>query len=185
MKVAVFLFLARLAASRSNSTFGTADGYYSTTTFNVASATTYLAQTDFSNERLNLLWHQVGPISTGPINTTVSPTPEPTAYPSPGIFHPLVPSCDNNLTNAKLPAGFRWGLASSAYQVEGAAKDEGKGPSIWDLLAHRVPNEVADNGTGDMLAEFYYLYKQDFALLKSLGIQSFSPSISWPRIFPF
>ncbi|KAL9620656.1 MAG: hypothetical protein Q9160_004792 [Pyrenula sp. 1 TL-2023] len=186
MEGTILLSLAGLAlAQYSNSTFGTPTGNYSTTTFNVASATTYLAQTDFSNERLNLLWDQVGPISTGPISTTVSPTPEPTAYPSPGIFHPLVPSYDSNLTNAKLPAGFRWGLASSAYQVEGAAKDEGKGPSIWDLLAHRVPNEVADNSTGDVVAEFYYLYKQDFARLKSFGVQSFSPSISWPRLFPF
>ena len=72
-----------------------------------------------------------------------------------------------------------------ATQVEGAAKDEGKGPSIWDLLAHRVPNEVADNSTGDVVASHYYLYKQDFARLKSLGIPSFSPSFSWPRFFPF
>ena len=72
-----------------------------------------------------------------------------------------------------------------AKQVEGAAKDEGKGPSIWDLLSHRVPNEVADNSTGDVVASHYYLYKQDFARLKSLGIPSFSPSFSWPRFFPF
>lgn len=71
----------------------------------------------------------------------------------------------------KLPAGFSWGFSSSAYQIEGAAKDEGKGPSIWDLLSHRVPNFVSDNTTGDVVASHYYLYKQDFARLKALGVK--------------
>ena len=69
--------------------------------------------------------------------------------------------------------------------MQGAAKAEGKGPSVWDLLSHRVPNQVADNSTADVVASHYYLYKQDFARLKALGITAFSPSISWPRIFPF
>lgn len=158
---------------------------YTTTTFDPLLASTYLAQTDFSNERLALLWDQVGPVSTGPITTTVSPTPEPSKYASPGIFHPYIPSYESDLTGAQLPANFIWGVASSAYQVEGAADAEGKGPSIWDLLAHRVSNQVADNTTADIAAEHYYLYKQDFARLKNLGIPSFSPSISWPRVFPF
>jgi WD repeat-containing protein 26 len=134
---------------------------------------------------LNALWNQVGPIGTGPISITVSPTPEPSSYPHPGIFHPQVPTYDTNLSDAKLPKGFHWGVSCSAYQIEVAAHAKGKGPSIWDLLAHRVPNEVTDNSTGDAVAEHYYYYKQDFARLKSLGIPSFSPSISWPRIFPF
>jgi len=66
-------------------------------------------------------------------------------------------------------------MAAGAYTITG----------IWDLLAHRVPNEVADNTTADVGPEHYYLYKQDFARLKALGIEGFSPSISWPRIFPF
>lgn len=91
---------------------------YSTKTYNASLASTYLAQTDFSNERLAFLWDQVGPVVTGPITTTVSPTPEPSRYASPGIFHPYVPSYESNLTNAKLPANFVWGVASSSYQVE-------------------------------------------------------------------
>ena len=70
-------------------------------------------------------------------------------------------------------------------QTKGAAKDEGKGPSIWDLLSHRVPNEVADNTTADVVANHYYFYKQDIARMKALGIPTFALSISWPRIFPF
>ena len=90
-----------------------------------------------------------------------------------------VPTYDTTLNGAILPDDFVWGLASSAYQVEGAAKDEGKGPSIWDLIAHRDYNAVADNSTGDVVASFYYLYKQDFARLASLGVPYFSPSFSW------
>ncbi|KAK8209073.1 hypothetical protein M8818_003767 [Zalaria obscura] len=158
---------------------------YATKSYNASAASTYLVQTDFSDERLALLWDQVGPIATGPVTTTVSPTPEPSKFASPGVFHPYIPSYEPGLNNVTLPANFIWGVASSAFQVEGAANAEGKGPSIWDLLSHRVPNEVADNTTADVVAEHYYLYKQDFARLKALGIPAFSPSISWPRIFPF
>ncbi|GAB7351092.1 hypothetical protein MBLNU459_g1559t3 [Dothideomycetes sp. NU459] len=158
---------------------------YATKSYNYSLASTYLAQTDFSDERLAFLWDQVGPVSTGQLTTTVSPTPEASKFNSPGALHPYVPSYEPGLDSAKLPANFIWGVASSAYQVEGAAKAEGKGPSIWDLLSHRVPNEVADNTTADVVAEHYYLYKQDFARIKALGIPAFSPSISWPRIFPF
>lgn len=118
------------------------------------------------------------------VSTTVSPTPEPSLI-GPGSFHPLISSAYSNLSSANLPQNFAWGLSSSAYQIEGAAKDEGRGPSIWDLLAHRVPNMVADNSTGDVVGQHYYLYKQDFARLKNMGIPWFAPSISWPRIFPF
>jgi beta-glucosidase len=87
-----------------------------------------------------------------------------------------VPTYDTSLNDAKLPDDFMWGLASSAYQVEGAAKDEGKGPSIWDLISHRQANAVADNSTGDVVASFYYLYKQDVARFANLGVPYFSPS---------
>jgi beta-glucosidase/6-phospho-beta-glucosidase/beta-galactosidase len=68
---------------------------------------------------------------------------------------------------------------------QGAANAEGKGPSIWDFLSHRVVNQVSDNSTADVAASHYYLYKQDIARLKNLGVPAFSFSISWPRIFPF
>lgn len=126
-----------------------------------------------------MLWNQVGKIATGPITATVEPVPEATAFPRPGSFHPLVPTYDPSLNDVKLPDNFVWGFASSAYQVEGAAKDEGKGPSIWDLIAHRDYGAVADNSTGDVVASHYYLYKQDFARLKALGVPYFSPSFSW------
>ena len=101
-------------------------------------------------------------------------------------MHPLIPSVYGaNVTDLKLPEGFAWGLSASAYQIDGAAQDGGRGPSIWDLLAHRVPGWVVDGTTGDVLGQHYYLYKQDFARLKAFGTPWYSPSISWPRLFPF
>ena len=60
----------------------------------------------------------------------------------------------------KFPKQFWWGVASAAYQVEGAAKDEGRGPSIWDALTHRVVGYTVANQTGDIADNHYYLYKQ-------------------------
>ena len=58
------------------------------------------------------------------------------------------------------PKGFWWGVASAAYQIEGAAKAEGRGPSIWDVLLHRVTGYTVANQTGDIADNQYYLYKQ-------------------------
>jgi hypothetical protein len=150
---------------------------YSSTTYNASAATTTLANDDFSDERLAFLWNQVGPVATGSVTETVEPTPEPSTYGNPsGGFHPYIPSYDSNLTAASLPEGFSWGVASSAFQIEvkrfltsdetntnhrqGAVDAEGKGPSIWDFLSHRVVNQVADNSTADVAASHYWLYKQ-------------------------
>ncbi|KAI5364741.1 Putative glycoside hydrolase family 1, glycoside hydrolase superfamily, glycosyl hydrolase family 1 [Septoria linicola] len=175
-------------AQSSNLTFADptrTSGTYTTTSYNASLASTQLAQTDFSNERLAFLWDQVGPISKGILSTTVSPTPEPSTFAQPGALHPHVPSYYGDLADTKLPEHFVWGLSSSAHQIEGATQDEGKGPSIWDLLSHRVPNQVSDNSTADTGAEHYYLYKQDFARLKALGVPAMGIGLSWPRIFPF
>ncbi|TVY91905.1 Beta-glucosidase 1A [Lachnellula willkommii] len=179
----ILLLLPAALAAADGSSLTSASGY-STKVYNVSAATTTLTY-EYSNEELAMLWNQVGAIKSGPITTTVSPTPEPSSYPRPGALHPLVPSYEPALVTAKLPANFQWGLAASAYQIEGAAKDEGKGPSIWDLIAHRDYGAVADNSTGDVVGSHYYLYKQDFARLATLGVPHFSPSFSWPRFFPF
>ncbi|OCL12923.1 glycoside hydrolase family 1 protein [Glonium stellatum] len=83
------------------------------------------------------------------------------------------------------PLGSDWpNLYGSNYKYC-AVKDEGRGPSIWDFLPHRQLGTIADNTTGDVSSSHYYLYKQDFARLKALGIPYNSTSISWPRLFPF
>ena len=173
----LFGLLASPIAAQGNATSNPAISFtqasgYSTASFNNSAQPTAFTRTDFSPNELASLWALVGPIATGPVTSTVSPTPEPTAYAQPDgeFYHRLVGSGYPETKDLKLPAGFKWGLSSSAYQIEGAAKDEGKGPSIWDLLSHRVPNFVIDNSTGDVVASQYYLYKQDFARLKGLGI---------------
>ena len=81
------------------------------------------------------------------------------------------------------PKGFTWGSATSAYQVEGSTKADGRGASIWDTFAAQ-PGTIADHSTGDPAADHYRLWKQDLDLMKELGLTSYRFSIAWPRIVP-
>src|SRR6185312_2240659 len=83
----------------------------------------------------------------------------------------------------RFPAGFRWGTATSSYQVEGAVTEDGRGPSIWDSFV-RQPGRIADGSTGDVSADHYHRYKEDIALMKTMGAQTYRFSIAWPRLFP-
>ncbi len=83
----------------------------------------------------------------------------------------------------KFPEGFKWGVATSAYQVEGAWDEDGKGLSIWDKFAHTKGN-IANNDSGDIANDHYHRYKEDIALMKKIGVNAYRFSISWPRIFP-
>jgi beta-glucosidase len=81
------------------------------------------------------------------------------------------------------PKGFRWGSATSSYQVEGAVTADGRGPSIWDTFC-REPGRIRDGSNGDVAADHYHRYKEDVALMKRLGAQAYRFSIAWPRVFP-
>jgi beta-glucosidase len=81
------------------------------------------------------------------------------------------------------PDGFQWGTATASYQVEGAAKEDGRGPSIWDTFSH-TPGKVIQNATGDVADDHYHRYKQDVQLMKNLGVKTYRFSIAWPRVFP-
>ncbi|GAA1902453.1 GH1 family beta-glucosidase [Streptomyces sodiiphilus] len=81
------------------------------------------------------------------------------------------------------PAGFRWGTATAAYQIEGAAREDGRGPSIWDTFS-RTPGKVHNGDTGDIAADHYHRMPQDVALMKKLGVTDYRFSIAWPRIQP-
>lgn len=78
---------------------------------------------------------------------------------------------------------FRWGVAVSAYQIEGAHDVEGKGHSIWDIFTNKKGN-VLNEHTGNTACDFYNRYNQDISLLKLLNIPNFRFSLSWPRILP-
>jgi beta-glucosidase len=78
---------------------------------------------------------------------------------------------------------FIWGVASSAYQTEGAYLKDGKGPSIWDEFTSRK-NKVAGRQNGNEACDFYHRYKEDLQLMKNMGIRHFRFSISWPRVLP-
>jgi beta-glucosidase len=81
------------------------------------------------------------------------------------------------------PTGFRWGAATAAYQIEGAAATDGRAPSIWDTFA-RTPGKVDGGHTGDVACDHYRLYREDVALMAELGIGTYRLSVAWPRVKP-
>ncbi|HEY5227419.1 MAG TPA: GH1 family beta-glucosidase [Opitutaceae bacterium] len=86
-------------------------------------------------------------------------------------------------TNLTFPTNFVWGAATAAPQIEGAAFADGKGESIWDRFA-RVPGKVFNADTLDVACDHYNRFREDFALMRSLGIRHYRLSLAWPRIYP-
>ncbi|MGA4856256.1 GH1 family beta-glucosidase [Streptomyces koyangensis] len=82
-----------------------------------------------------------------------------------------------------LPADFTWGVATAAYQIEGAVAEDGRAPSIWDTFSH-TPGKVAGGDTGDVACDHYHRWPEDLALMKRLGVDSYRLSIAWPRVHP-
>ncbi len=78
---------------------------------------------------------------------------------------------------------FKFGVATAAYQIEGAAYEDGKGLSIWDTCS-KHKGLVRDGHTGDVACDHYHRYEEDIELMKELGIDAYRLSISWPRILP-
>ncbi|NES29276.1 beta-glucosidase [Micromonospora terminaliae] len=83
----------------------------------------------------------------------------------------------------EFPAGFRWGVSTSAYQIEGAVAADGRGPSIWDTFAHS-PGRIVDGSTGDEACDHYHRYAEDVGLLAGLGVSAYRFSVAWPRVQP-
>jgi beta-glucosidase len=81
------------------------------------------------------------------------------------------------------PRDFVWGAATAAYQIEGAANDDGRGESIWDRFC-RTPGKVANGDTGDRACDHYHRWPEDLDLMASLGVGAYRFSIAWPRIQP-
>ncbi|WP_435372335.1 GH1 family beta-glucosidase [Streptomyces ficellus] len=83
----------------------------------------------------------------------------------------------------RFPPGFLWGAATAAYQIEGAAAEDGRTPSIWDTFA-RTPGKVFEGHTGDVAVDHYHRFRDDVRLMADLGLTAYRFSVSWPRVQP-
>jgi len=81
------------------------------------------------------------------------------------------------------PKDFVWGAATASYQVEGAAYDDGRGMSVWDMMC-RKPDAIWRGQSGEVACDHYHRYKEDVALMKKIGLTGYRFSISWPRVIP-
>ena len=78
---------------------------------------------------------------------------------------------------------FIWGAATASYQIEGAACEDGKGPSVWDRFSHE-PGKVLEGHTGDIACDHCHRFREDVALMKEMGVKNYRFSISWSRVIP-
>ena len=81
------------------------------------------------------------------------------------------------------PPGFVWGSATSSYQIEGGATEDGRGESIWDRFCKTASN-IRDGSSGDVACDHYHRWREDIALMKELGHQAYRFSVAWPRVLP-
>ena len=89
---------------------------------------------------------------------------------------------DSSLRTALRPE-FVWGVSTSSYQIEGAANEDGRGPSIWDTYCHQA-GRVTNGDTGDVACDHYHRYLEDVGLMRELGVKAYRFSVSWPRVMP-
>ncbi len=87
------------------------------------------------------------------------------------------------MTRLSFPTNFLWGAATSAYQIEGAWNEDGKGESIWDRFSH-TPGNVLNNDNGDVATDHYHRWPEDVRLMQTLGLKAYRFSTAWTRIFP-
>jgi beta-glucosidase len=85
--------------------------------------------------------------------------------------------------NGAFPTDFAWGVATAAYQVEGAVAEDGRGESIWDRFC-ATEGKVRNGDSGEVACDFYHRHRDDVALMQELGVNAFRISIAWPRVVP-
>ena len=81
------------------------------------------------------------------------------------------------------PDGFQWGVATASYQIEGAVREGGRAPSIWDTFSH-TPGATLNGDTGDVADDHYHRWPEDLELLRGLGVDLYRFSLAWPRLQP-
>lgn len=89
----------------------------------------------------------------------------------------------HSLRSSDFPIDFMWGVATAAYQVEGAWNEDGRGPSIWDTFSH-APGNTLNGESGDEAVDHYHRFEEDVALMAEIGVNAYRFSISWPRLIP-
>ncbi|WP_320774033.1 GH1 family beta-glucosidase [Streptomyces sp. CRN 30] len=94
-----------------------------------------------------------------------------------------MPDSAQPVTPVTFPPAFLWGAATSAYQIEGAIREDGRTPSIWDTFSH-TPGKIAGDDHGDTAVDHYHRYRDDVALMAELGLTAYRFSVSWSRVQP-
>jgi beta-glucosidase len=85
-------------------------------------------------------------------------------------------------TATSWPRDFIWGVSTSSFQIEGATREDGRGPSVWDTYC--AAGRAANRDTGDIACDHYHRYAEDVALMRDLGVQAYRFSVAWPRVLP-
>ncbi len=93
------------------------------------------------------------------------------------------PSLDPATLAARFPPDFTWGVATSAFQIEGAVREDGRADSIWDVFCRR-PGAIADGSDGALACDHYHRWQEDLDLVARLGVNAYRFSVSWPRVQP-
>lgn len=150
------------------------------TTYSLNTAATATDDGPYGQSAYAALWDSLTYSLSPPFTTTASPT---SVASSELVFPPALPGRPlNEDTSLKLPCDFIWGVASSAWQIEGGLQIEGRGPGVLDIIGAVGTSGQNDSNIADM---HYFLYKQDIARLAALGVPYYSFSISWSRVVPF
>jgi beta-glucosidase len=108
------------------------------------------------------------------VRITTTPEGSPDARPEPG---------DASGPELSFPRGFLWGAATASYQIEGATREDGRKPSIWDTFCG-VPGAVRNGDTGAVAADHYHRWPEDIAMMRELGLGAYRFSVAWPRVQP-
>jgi beta-glucosidase len=87
------------------------------------------------------------------------------------------------MSTIRFPADFLWGTATSAYQIEGAVREDGRGETIWDRFC-ATPGKIFEGHTGEVACDHYHRFREDVALMRELGLRSYRFSVAWARVFP-